>query len=79
MNNPTHDSVTTWIQGLKEGQDEAARHIWNRYFEELVRVARKRLGAAPRRDADEEDVLISVFDSLCEGALQGRFEKRWGE
>lgn len=37
-------SVSMWIDRLKDGEAEAARLIWNRYFEKLVEVARRRLG-----------------------------------
>ena len=69
------DSVTRWIGDLKDGQDAATQKIWERYFDRLVRVASRQLGAAPRRIADEEDVAVSVFDSLCKGAAAGRFEQ----
>ena len=69
------DSVTAWIGDLKDGQDTASQKIWERYFERLVRVASRQLGAAPRRIADEEDVAVSVFDTLCRGAAAGRFDK----
>jgi RNA polymerase sigma factor (sigma-70 family) len=70
-----NDSVTAWIGNLKDGQDEATQKIWERYFQQLVRVASRQLGSAPRRIADEEDVAISVFDSLCKGAAAGRFDQ----
>jgi RNA polymerase sigma factor (sigma-70 family) len=69
------DSVTAWIGDLKDGQDSASRKIWERYFERLVRVASRQLGSAPRRIADEEDVAVSVFNTLCKGAAEGRFDK----
>src|SRR5262249_44003183 len=43
------------------------------YFRRLVGLARKKLRAAPRRAADEEDVALSAFDSFCRGAEQDRF------
>jgi DNA-directed RNA polymerase specialized sigma24 family protein len=68
-------SVTRWIGDLKRGDHEAARSLWERYFDRLVRLARKKLPGAGRRgaDADEEDVALSVFDTLCRGAERGRF------
>ncbi|MCG8650711.1 MAG: sigma-70 family RNA polymerase sigma factor [Pirellulales bacterium] len=72
---PDNDSVTAWIGELKDGQDEASQKIWERYFGQLVRVAAKRLGSSSRRIADEEDVAVSVFDSLCRGAAAGRFKQ----
>lgn len=72
---PLSDSVTAWIGDLKDGQDEATQKLWERYFGQLVRIAARRLGAAPRRVADEEDVAVSVFESLCRGAAAGRFQQ----
>ena len=70
-----NDSVTAWIGNLKDGQDEASNKLWERYFDRLVRVASRQLGSAPRRIADEEDVAVSVFESLCRGAAAGRFNQ----
>jgi DNA-directed RNA polymerase specialized sigma24 family protein len=68
-------SVTGWIGDLKEGKGNSAALLWQRYFAELVRLARSRLGAAPRAASDEEDVALSAFHSLCKGAAQGRFDQ----
>jgi DNA-directed RNA polymerase specialized sigma24 family protein len=65
--------VTEWMGRLQAGDDEAARQLWRRYFDRLVELARRRLGAAPRRVADEEDVALSVFRCLCHGAEHGQF------
>ena len=69
------ESVTGWIGQLKEGNDEAAQQLWNRYFQKLVRLARARLGGFRRRAVDEEDVALTAFDSFCRGAGNGRFPK----
>src|SRR5262245_46060314 len=66
-------SVTQWIDGLKAGDPNAAQKLWERYCRRLVGLARKKLRAAPRRAADEEDVALSAFDSFCRGAEQDRF------
>lgn len=75
MTDAFDQSVSMWIQDLKQGDEEAAARIWSRYFDRLVRVAGRRLGNAPRRIADEEDVAVSVFNGLCQGAAAGRFEQ----
>src|SRR5262245_56689393 len=49
-------SVTQWIDRLKAGDPDAAQRLWERYFRRLVGLARRKLRAAPRRAADEEDV-----------------------
>jgi DNA-directed RNA polymerase specialized sigma24 family protein len=66
-------SVTVWIGALKAGDHAAAQRLWERYFRQLVRLARARYGGARRRAADEEDAALSAFDSFCRGAADGRF------
>jgi DNA-directed RNA polymerase specialized sigma24 family protein len=73
MSTDSEGSVSHWIGALKEGDAEAAQRLWERYFDALVRLARAKLGAIPRRDADEEDVALSAFHSFCQGAADGRF------
>jgi DNA-directed RNA polymerase specialized sigma24 family protein len=68
-------SVTQWIDQLKAGDPHAAQKLWERYFRRLVGLARKKLGAAPRRAADEEDVALSAFASFCRGAAHGCFSQ----
>jgi DNA-directed RNA polymerase specialized sigma24 family protein len=72
MGDPLDSSVTQWIDRLRAGDDEATRRLWERYFERLMAVARCRLAAGPRRVADEEDLALSVFATLCEAAAAGR-------
>jgi len=68
---PDEGSVTLWIGALRAGDEEAARQLWSRYYEALVRLARARLRA--RAVADEEDVALSAFGSFCAGVARGRF------
>lgn len=66
-------SVTHWFAHLEQGDADAAQRLWERYFPELVRLARAKLHDLPRRGADEEDVALSVMDSFFEAAQQARF------
>jgi DNA-directed RNA polymerase specialized sigma24 family protein len=70
-------SVTSWISHLKSGDQDAAEKLWERYFAQLVRLARSKLMATRRRiaEADEEDAALSAFDSFCAGAARGQFPK----
>jgi DNA-directed RNA polymerase specialized sigma24 family protein len=68
-------SVTHWIASLKAGDAEAARFLWEGYFQRLVSLARSQLAVVARGAADEEDVAQSVFKSLCLGAEKGKFPK----
>jgi hypothetical protein len=69
----SEQSVTFWIDKLKEGDSDAPQQIWERYFGRLVRLVRQKLQGFPRRAADEEDVALSAFHSLCKGVDLGRF------
>jgi len=69
-------SITRWFSDLRAGEDEAARRLWDRYFDRLVNLARSELRAR-RREAveDEEDAALNAFDSFCRGMARGRFER----
>ncbi|MBC8872752.1 MAG: hypothetical protein H8E44_25245 [Planctomycetes bacterium] len=68
-------SVSWWIGEVKAGDQVAAQCLWERYFDQLLRLCRRWPPDAARRVADEEDVVLSVFESFCRGARQGRFPK----
>jgi len=67
------ESVSRWIEALKGGDEPAAANVWNHYFERLVAVAYQKLRSAPRRAADEEDVVAKAFESFFCRVQQGRF------
>jgi DNA-directed RNA polymerase specialized sigma24 family protein len=68
------NSVTQWVTALKAGdRSEAARLVWQRYFERLARLAQGRLRTAAHGPADGEDVALSAFDSFFQGIAAGRF------
>jgi DNA-directed RNA polymerase specialized sigma24 family protein len=66
-------AVSHWLAGLKGGDSQAAAALWEHYGVRLARLARKRLRHISRRVADEDDVALSAFKSLCLGAREGRF------
>jgi DNA-directed RNA polymerase specialized sigma24 family protein len=72
---PDQGSITHMINLLKAGDGEAACQLWGRYFQRLVDLARVHLSSIPRRASDEEDVAISVFDSLFRRAERGQFAR----
>jgi RNA polymerase sigma factor (sigma-70 family) len=69
----TTGSVTHWLHRLETSDPDAAQRLWERYVEQLVRRAGRALRVAPRRAADEEDVVQSAFDSFFQGFARGRF------
>ena len=73
MSSEGEGSVTIWIGDLKRGGAAAHQHLWARYFEQLVREARKKLGNSPRAVADEEDAAVCAFKSFFDGVRRDRF------
>jgi DNA-directed RNA polymerase specialized sigma24 family protein len=70
-------SITRWLTRLEAGDAEAVQPLWERYFETLVGLARRKLCALrqPHTDVDEEDVALSALHSFCSGARRGRFPR----
>lgn len=68
-------SISQWIGELKEGNDDAARLLWERFYTRLVTVARSKLREFPRRFRDEEDFALSAFDRLCRAARAGKYPR----
>ncbi len=66
-------NVSHWIDLVKAGDSTAANRIWQRYFDRLVRSVRGRLYGQNRAVSDEEDIVLSVFDSFYNAAENGRF------
>lgn len=67
-------SVTNWIAHLQEGEQSIAQQqVWNRYFQSLVNVARNKMRDANRRELDEEDAVLSAFDSFFQRVQNGQF------
>lgn len=69
------DSHTNWIEAFQKGDREAVQPLWKHYHQRLLALARQKLQSAPRRVADEEDIVVSAFASFCQGVEAGRFEK----
>jgi DNA-directed RNA polymerase specialized sigma24 family protein len=69
----SHESVSIWLDQLRGGNEQAAAQLWHRYFDRVAALARARLGTTPQKAADEEDVALSVFDTLCRGVTAGRY------
>ncbi|MCA9242140.1 MAG: hypothetical protein KDA37_18140 [Planctomycetales bacterium] len=71
----SEQEITQWLSKLVVGDERTTEIIWRQYIDRLQRLARRRLGALPRRVADEEDVALSAMNSFFQGAEQGRFPK----
>jgi DNA-directed RNA polymerase specialized sigma24 family protein len=69
------ESVTIWIQQLKDGERDAVEKLWKGYFPRLVRKARRWLRRTSVKADEAEDIALSAFKSFCLRAEQGRFPK----
>ncbi|MCC9601540.1 RNA polymerase subunit sigma-70 [Stieleria sp. JC731] len=58
---------------VRQGDDDAIAELWDRYFQQLVRLAAKRLPANLKRAGDEEDVALSAFHSFIAGIRRDQF------
>jgi len=65
--------VSHWIDQVKHGDSAAANRIWQHYFDRLVRSVRRGLKGQNRVVSDEEDIVLSVFDSFYAAVEKGRF------
>ena len=65
--------VSHWIDLIKEGDSVAEHEIWHHYFNDLVARVRQNLRGQNRGVSDEEDIVLSVFESFYRAAKQGRF------
>jgi len=72
MELPSRGSVTHWLEELKLGHEAAAQQLWNRYFFQLVTLARNRFRGLGR-DVDEEDIALSALKSAMLGVQNNRF------
>jgi len=67
-------SVSACIRLWKQhASQEAARKIHFRYIARLTRWAKRLLGHAPCRVADEEDVAAEAIQGFFDGIKKGRF------
>ena len=69
----SEEPITGWIDGLRLGDESAARKIWQHFAERLCDTIRHRIHPKTRRVYDDEDAAVSAFGSLCAGISAGRF------
>ena len=62
------------IERLRDGDEDAARQIFEQYARRLIGLARKHLDGAVRRKVDPEDVVQSVFKSFFLRIGKGEYD-----
>ena len=71
------DSVTQWIVDVsnnKTNDGTAAERLFDRYFNQITAIARRRMTGGRLAVSDEEDVALSVFQSVFSGIADGRLQ-----
>ncbi len=69
------DSVSHWIEQIAEGDETAARELFDRYYARLIGLARRRLCSIPPEVADAEGAAASAFRSFFGGVKKQKFSK----
>ena len=61
------------LEALQAGDEDAARQLFDRYAEQLVILARRRISQRLASRIDAEDIVQSVFRTFFHRAKQGKF------
>src|SRR5262245_32520379 len=70
---PDSPSEPSLLDALQAGDEDAARQLFDRYAEQLVLLARKRISQRLASRIDAEDIVQSVFRTFFHRAKQGKF------
>ena len=62
------------LNAMQKGEDSAFTMFFNRYYDQLVQFAKKKLGSSPLRTFDEHDVAQSAMKSLFKNLRENRYE-----
>jgi RNA polymerase sigma-70 factor (ECF subfamily) len=61
------------LDSLRKGDEDAARKLFDRYVDQLVALARKRISQRLASRIDAEDIVQSVFRTFFHRAREGQF------
>jgi RNA polymerase sigma-70 factor (ECF subfamily) len=81
---PQDHSFDDLMARLRSGDDDAATQVFQRFADQLIALAQKRLSPKMRRKVDAEDVLQSVFRSFFARQAAGQmgplanWDNLWG-
>jgi RNA polymerase sigma-70 factor (ECF subfamily) len=72
-------SFTNIMSRLRAGDETAAREVFQRFVDQLVRLARRQFDAVLRHKVDPEDVVLSAYKSFFLRYGEGKLEVQdWG-
>lgn len=72
----SHDPSKQLVDRVRAGDDDAARELFNRYVERLIRLTQRRLSPKLARRVDPEDIVQSAYRSFFVRVADGQFEIR---
>lgn len=67
------DESIELLDRVRQGDEQAATDLFDRYVERLIRLVKSRLSGKLRRRVDAEDVVQSVYRSFFSNAQEGRY------
>lgn len=67
-------SFATFLHRLRQGDDDAANHLFEQFARRLAALAQRRLGGRLGAKVDGEDVMLSAMRSVCLRLQAGKFE-----
>jgi RNA polymerase sigma-70 factor (ECF subfamily) len=73
------DGDATLMQRFRDGDQDAAAQLFERYVGKLVSLAQRHLSSQLGRRIDAEDVVQSAFRSFFRGTRDGRFHLEPGQ
>jgi len=73
------DGDATLMQRFRDGDQDAAAQLFERYVGKLVSLAQRNLSSQLGRRIDAEDVVQSAFRSFFRGTRDGRFQLESGQ
>jgi RNA polymerase sigma factor (sigma-70 family) len=68
------DESIDLLSRVRQGDEQAASDLFDRFVERLIRLAQSRLSAKLQRRVDPEDVVQSVYRSFFSHAQDGRYQ-----
>lgn len=70
---PELGSISILIDGLRKGDDDAVRKIWERFFEPLSLFAKSKLPLRNRRIIDGEDIASCAIHAFQKSVREGKY------
>jgi RNA polymerase sigma factor (sigma-70 family) len=69
-----NESFEKLLDAMQTGEEWAFDTFFKKYYDQLVRLAKKKIGSFPLRTRDEEDLALSAMNSLFNCLRENRLE-----